>query len=276
MRLALLTTETLVSAAPVRRFVAAHAASIAMVGLSDPFRAERGGLTGAIRATLDRSGPLLLPWLIVDLVLPKAAGRVAGWLPRRRARVAEATPLRRLCARLGIVAETVADMNGPSFRDRLAASRADAILTFGCDQVLSAATIDTLPRGGFNVHAGLLPLQRGPMPTLHALREEPPRFGLTIHRLTPRLQAGAILAQAPVELADGVSALEAALTLHEAAVPLLAETLDRLADGTALEYAVAPGPYQGFPSPAELWALARARRHTVRWRDVGRALRTPV
>lgn len=268
----MLTTEALVSAVPVRRFVAANAPCIAMVGLSDPFRAARGGMRGAIGAALDRSGPRVLPWLLADLVLP----RLAGWLPRRRGGAVEATPLGRLCRRLGICAELVPDVNAPAFRDRLAASRADAILTFHFDQILSAETIDALPLGGFNVHAGLLPDQRGPMPTLRALGEDPPHFGITLHRLAPRIQAGAILAQAPIELPEGVSALEAALTLHEAAVPLLAETLDRVADGTAVEYVVAPGLYGSFPTRGELWALARAGRRLVGWRDFGRALRTPV
>jgi hypothetical protein len=267
-----LTTEALVAAAPLRRFVAAHAASIAMVGLSDPFRPARGGMIAQARAALERSGPWLLPFLATDLVLPRLVGR----LPRRPDQAPAATPLLRLCARLGICAETVVDMNAVTFRDRLAASRADAILTFQCDQILSAATLAVLPRGGFNVHAGLLPQQRGPMPTVHALRDDPPRFGVTIHRLVPCIQAGAILAQAPMELPKGISALEAALFLHEAAVPLLAETLDRLADGTAVDYAVEPGPYRRAPTRAELREVARAGGRLVRWRDVGRALQTPI
>jgi methionyl-tRNA formyltransferase len=271
MRIALLTLEALAAAAAVRRFVAQNPHRIALVALSDPFRPGQGGAIGQARRLLGRSGPRLLPYLAANFVLP----RMAGLLPRHATTV-ERTKLALLCARLGIAAQTVADMNAPDFHARLAASGAEAIVTFHCDQILSAETIAAVPQGGINVHAGLLPDHRGPVPTIHALLETPPRFGVTLHRLVPRIDAGAILAQRQLNLPPRTTALAAALRLHEAAVPMLTSVLDGLAAGTVTARPVEPGPYCGFPSAAQLRSLARAGCRTAGWSDLVRALTTPI
>jgi methionyl-tRNA formyltransferase len=271
MRIALLTLEALAAAAPVRRFVADHAARIALVALSDPFRPQRGGTLGQARHLLGRAGPRFLPYLAINFVLPRLAGVLA-----RRTDTPERTKLAALCARLGIPVATVADMNAPDFRARVAASGAEAIVTFHCDQILTAETIAAVPRGGINVHAGLLPDHRGPVPTLHALLEPSPRFGVTLHRLAPRIDAGAILAQARLDLPASTSALAAALALHAAALPLLCDVLDRMQAGTLDEQSVPPGRYCGFPTREEMRRLARAGRCGAGWSDLLRALRTPA
>lgn len=60
-----------------------------------------------------------------------------------------------------------------------------------------------VPRlGGINFHDALLPRHRGPNATGWAFRLDDPETGITIHRLTPEFDAGAILAQARVPIAD--------------------------------------------------------------------------
>ncbi|MGD0106471.1 MAG: formyltransferase family protein [Rhodopila sp.] len=271
MRVALLTLEALASASPVRRLVAQHADRIAYVALSDPYRPQQGGMFGQAVRLLRRSGPRLLPYMIANFSLP----RVAGLLPIRR-RTPEQKPMALLCAAHAIPVETVDDMNDPGFLERLRGSGADLILTFHCDQILTQRTIACLPHGAVNVHAGLLPDHRGPVPTIHALLEDPPRFGVTLHRLVPRIDAGPVLVQVAVDLPATMSALEAATELHAHAVPLVLTLLDALAAGSVTERVVEPGPYCGFPTPAQLRQLARSKRSAASWRDVLRALLTPV
>jgi folate-dependent phosphoribosylglycinamide formyltransferase PurN len=271
MRVALLTLEALASAAPVRRFVASYPDRVAFVGLSDPYRPQQGGMFAQLWRLLRHSGPRLLPYLVINFELP----RIARWLPQGKT-PPERTPMKILCARLGIPAEVVADMNASAFHERLAASGADIILTFHCDQILSAATVGCLPHGGLNVHPSLLPEYRGPVPTIHALLSERPQFGVSVHRLVPQIDAGSILAQVRLDLPARTTALEAVLRLHEAGVPLVVDVLDALARGAATEHVVAPLPYCGFPTGGQLKQLARMGGRTASWRDVGRALRTPV
>lgn len=271
MRIALLTLEALASAAPVRRLVATYPERIAFVGLSDPYRPQQGGMTGQALRFLKRSGPRLLPYMLANFSLP----RIAGLMPLKP-KSAEATPMGALCAAFGIPAETVPDMNAATFRNRLAATGADLILTFHCDQILTQATIDCLPLGALNVHAGLLPAHRGPVPTIHAMLPDSPGFGVTLHRLVPRIDAGPILAQRRIDLPLGLSALGAARHLHEAAVPMVIALLDCLAAGTATERTEAPLPYCPFPTAAQLRLLTRTGKRTASWDDVRLALRTPV
>ena len=275
LRIALLTFESLVSAEAVRRFAAEHAGRIALVALSDPLRQRRLAETRRTWRTLRRSGPRLLPYLLGNFVLPRLAPRPLPGLPARAA-APERTPLPRLCRQLGLPCLKVPDCNAPDFKAALAASGAELIVTFHFDQILAPATLAAVPRGGINVHPGPLPAQRGPVPTLHALLEPAPRFAVTLHRLAARIDAGPILAQQALPLPPDTTALEAARQLHLAALPLLDATLPRLAAGAAVERAVAPLPYCGFPTAAELRRLAAAGRRLADRRDLWRALRLPA
>ena len=265
MRLAVLTLEATVNARAVRRFVARHAADIALVGLSDPFRPETGG---AIRQTWRRvrqSGPSLLPYLTVNFVLPRLLSVFAP-------ATIDATPLARACPTRGIPVVAVADVNADAFRERLSASGAELLVTFHFDQILTEATIAALPFGGINIHPSILPRHRGPTPTIHALLDDPVELGVTVHRLAPRIDAGAILAQARIADRPGLTAIGAARLAHDAALPLLDALLPAIAAGRAEAMQVPPLPYRGFPTPAELRALARKGRSAAGWSDVGDAL----
>ena len=270
MRIALLTLESTASSRAVRRFVAADPTRIALVGLSDPFRPEAGGSFGQTVKRLRQSGSALIPYLFLNFSLPRLAGST---LPRSRTDDPELTTMPVLCRRLGIPTADVRDVNGPDFRTQLAESGADLILTFHFDQILSADTISAAPLGGINIHPGMLPKHRGPVPTIHALLDDPVELGISIHRLVPKIDAGALLAQAPIPDRPGLTALEAAGLLHEAALPLLDGVLSELAAGRAVETPLATLPYRGFPTPDELRRLSRKGRSAAGPRDAAEALR---
>lgn len=269
MRIALLTLEALANAAAVRGFVAADPGRIAFVGLSDPFRPEAGGALGQTGKRLRVSGPRILPYLFLNFTLP----RLVGALPRRGR---PDTTVSGLCRRHGIPAEMVGDVNAASFRERLRASGADLLVSFHFDQILRAETVAAVPLGGINVHAGLLPSHRGPVPTIHALLDDPVALGVSIHRLVPRIDAGGLLAQARIADRPGLTALKAASLLHEAALPLLETVLAAIAAGTATETSLPTLPYRGFPSSAELARLGRKGRQAAGWGDLAAALRMPI
>jgi folate-dependent phosphoribosylglycinamide formyltransferase PurN len=272
MRIALLTLEALAAARAVRRFVTADPGRIALVGVSNPFRPEAGGALGQTWRRLRHSGPGLLPYLFLNFSAP----RLAGTLRLGGGREVSSTPLAETCARLGIPVTAVRDVNGPSFRERLAASGADLLLTFHFDQILSADTIGATRLGGVNVHPSLLPLHRGPVPTIHALLDDPVALGLSIHRLAPKIDAGALLTQVTMQDEPGLTALGAASRLHEMALPALETVLADLQAGRATERVVPTLPYRGFPSPGELRRLRARGRAAAGWSDLKAAWRTPV
>jgi methionyl-tRNA formyltransferase len=244
----------------VRDFLATPAGQgVVLVGRSPPFR---GGAVAALRAHLARSGPRLLPYLVANYALPHWRGG-RGWL------AAEA-------ARRGVPLLDLPEMNGAAARAAIRAARPDLLLTLHCDQILAPETLALAPLGGINLHPSLLPLHRGPVPTIHALAEPEPRFGVTVHRTAARIDAGAVLVQRAVALPPGTTASGAARALHRAGVPLLEEAIAALAAGRAEDRTFAPLPYGPFPPPALLRSLARRGRRLVDAADWRAAWRVRV
>jgi methionyl-tRNA formyltransferase len=274
-RMALFVLEALPNARAVRRFVEEHAGEIAFVGLSNAERPNAGGLLGQTWRHLRRSGPGFLPYLAINFGLPDL---LQGLHPlttglSRGARAATTVPLARLCKKLGIPTLYVDDVNGAEVAQAFARWKPELIVTFHFDQILSAATLALAPLGGLNVHPGLLPRHRGPVPTIHALAEEPPAFGVTVHRLVARIDAGAILAQEAVPLPPGTSATRAAILLHEHGRLLVDRVLATFAEGGRPEGRAAEAlPYCPFPSPALLRSLRRRGRRLTTWRDLSDSL----
>jgi methionyl-tRNA formyltransferase len=207
-----------------------------------------------------RSRLALAPYLLVNFVLPRVAATFTGG------------SLAAFCRKRGIGFLRLGDVNVPATIAALGAANVDALLLYHFDQILTAETIRQFPAGIANVHPSLLPAQRGPVPTIHLLLEPSPRAGVTIHRVTPRIDDGAILVQAEVALPREVSALGAARHLHLAALALVPVALDLLRAG-------APGtpqptrlPYCGFPSAGMLWRLRRMGRRSVHMGDISQAM----
>ena len=251
-KIALFVLEALPNARVVRRFVHDHAADIVLVGLSNAERRLVGGLTGQLRRHMARSGPRFLPYLAINFGLPDILRPAAPLLQAatRATAVPEATPLKRLCASLSIPAMGIDDVNDSQVAQAVRQAAPDVIVTFHFDQVLSGATIGLARLGGINVHPALLPRHRGPVPTIHALADGDRAFGVTLHRLAPAIDAGAILAQAPADLPTDVTATRAAILLHEQARPLMDQVLDGIDRSGVLSEgkAVPTMPYRPFPS----------------------------
>ncbi|MBL6459330.1 hypothetical protein JMJ55_28840 [Belnapia sp. T6] len=258
MRIALFTLDSPLSAAAVTAFLNRHGAEVVLIGRSLPYRPGAGGPLRQGWRHWRRSGTRFLPYLWVNYALPQVLGRggLARWAAAR-----------------GLPCPAVEDVNGPAMAAAIAAAGPDLLVSLHFDQILASTTLALAPRGGINLHPSLLPAHRGPVPTIWALAEPVPRFGVTVHRLAPRIDAGPILAQREVALPPGITASAAARALHLAGVPLLSEAIARLERGEAAERAVTPLPYCPFPPPGLLRALARQGRRLVGWGDFRTALR---
>lgn len=86
-----------------------------------------------------------------------------------------------------------------------------------------------VPRlGAVNGHPSLLPRYRGPMPISWAIRNGETEIGYTFHRMDAELDTGAILAQAPIPLADEHSWDELGSKIVESVGELLPRALERV------------------------------------------------
>ena len=90
-------------------------------------------------------------------------------------------------------------------------------------------------RGSLNIHASLLPALRGAAPIQGAILAGLPETGVTIMRMTPRLDAGPIILQARTPIVDDETYGELALRLSELGALALIEALALADVGEASE-----------------------------------------
>jgi methionyl-tRNA formyltransferase len=120
-----------------------------------------------------------------------------------------------------------------------------------------------------NIHPSALPKYRGPSPVLWAIRNGDPFMGLTVHRMTERIDAGPVLAQVDnIPIPDQVTSRDL-WDLTKAALPdLLAEALEHAVRGDlGISQDEAKVTYAGFPPPE--W-------YTVTWQGDRRSLHNQI
>jgi folate-dependent phosphoribosylglycinamide formyltransferase PurN len=241
MRLAVLTLESTASAEAAALVLRETRHQVVFLGLSDPYR---GGVART-RALLARSGPRILPWLFAEFAAPRLLR------PRPGGPLAEAARAR------GVAPIMLDDVNDDRTRGLLAEARPDLIVTCHFDQILTPEVIAIAPRGGVNLHPSLLPLHRGPMPCFWAAAEGQGAFGVSLHRLAARIDAGALLDQRAVAPPSGASVSGAARALHLAGAAMLVTLLDAIAAGREGGRDLPVLAYRPFPDRAALAAAAR-------------------
>jgi len=142
----------------------------------------------------------------------------------------------RLAAEQGIPVFAPDEVNHPLWVNRIGAMAPDIIFSFYYRNLLCDAILNSARVGSFNLHGSLLPKYRGRAPLNWVLVNGETETGVTLHRMTGRADAGAIIAQKKV----GITPEETALTLHrklnEAAQALLADCLPLLKEGQASEW----------------------------------------
>ncbi len=123
--------------------------------------------------------------------------------------------------------------------DTLDAKTIDAIRTFECEYAVCVAygkifpetLINTFPNGVLNVHYSLLPKHRGATPLEAALLAGEKETGVTIQKMAKELDAGDILAQETIAIADDETARELRPRLITLGATLLADTLPAFLSG---------------------------------------------
>lgn len=114
----------------------------------------------------------------------------------------------------------------------LRALEPELMICWGFPWKLPQAALDVPRLGSINLHPGLLPRHRGPVPLAWALRDGDERFGVTWHRMDAELDTGGILAQGSIPIEDGDSEImQIGPKLGAEAFRLLPGVLERVAAG---------------------------------------------
>ncbi len=127
-----------------------------------------------------------------------------------------------------------ANVNTPEIIERITGHRPDLIIVIAFGQKVGRELIDLPPKGAINVHASLLPKYRGSAPINWAIIYGETKTGNSIITLADKIDAGQILAQNEVEIAPDDTAGSLHDKLAQSAEPLLLDTVEKIAAGTAV------------------------------------------
>jgi methionyl-tRNA formyltransferase len=121
------------------------------------------------------------------------------------------SPVKRLALQYGIIVFQPETLKDAAVQARLASEQADIMIVAAYGLIIPD-TILHMPRYGcINIHASLLPRWRGAAPIQRALLAGDTKTGITIMEMVSRLDAGAMIAHAPLPITES----DTAQTLHD-------------------------------------------------------------
>jgi methionyl-tRNA formyltransferase len=158
-----------------------------------------------------------------------------------------------LCEENGIPYITPDDPAAPEVMERVKAAQPDFLFSFYYRHMLPVALLQAAPRGAYNMHGSLLPKYRGRVPVNWAVLHGETETGATLHEMTAKPDAGAIIGQTMVPILPDDTAFEVFGKLTVAAEQTLWNALPGLIDGSAprLPNDLSKGSYFGGRKPED-------------------------
>ena len=130
----------------------------------------------------------------------------------------------------GIPYSIVANINAPEVRAAMEQQQLDLFIVAICKNILKKEVLQIPSYGAINIHPSLLPKYRGPTPIFWALYYNEPTVGVTFHRMTERIDEGAILGQYSLAVVNERSEEKITRKAFELAAEKLTEVLERVTD----------------------------------------------
>ena len=151
-----------------------------------------------------------------------------------------------------VPAWTVSDLRHPDSLAQLRALQPELLIVSCFRHILPASWLAVPAHGAWNLHPSLLPHLRGPDPLFWTFHENTSP-GVSMHRMSARVDAGPILAQSPLNFPDGISYADAERSCAQAGASLFLAALDKLDNGTlsAVPQHEANADYFPLPSRAD-------------------------
>lgn len=232
---------------------------VAVVGVVKSTRVlglEKGWLRGVL-GLLRRSG------VRYSLYLGCATG-AAEWLGRW----AGLPPVERVARERGLPILATADLNSVAGLDFIRRQGPDVLLSAFFNQRIGEQLCAVPQAGAVNIHPSLLPDFRGVDPLFHARLRGARQMGVSVHRISPEFDAGALLAQTEVALEPGASVLAGTALLFDSGMNLLLGCLPALLGGAKGQPQPAGGSYDSWPTPGEVRAFRRGGGRLLRLADL--------
>ena len=213
-----------------------------------------------LRLVVLGTGPFAVPMLAA---LRQSQHHVAAVVtrPDRTAptRRPPANPVREAAQAAGMTIFAPGRINDADAVAAVADLAPDLLVVCDYGQILSPAVLAAAPLGGINLHGSLLPRHRGAAPVQWAILEGDPITGVSVIRMTPALDAGAVIVAraAPIYPGDTAPALESHLA--ELGAGAVLEALERIGAARAL---ARPGEPLEIGMPQDESKATRAPRLT--------------
>ena len=157
---------------------------------------------------------------------------VTGALKHEGQRPAATSPMREAAARHGTPIFDPENVNAPPSLERIGQFEADLLVVCDYGQILSTATLAKARLGGINLHASLLPKYRGAAPINWALFHGEKETGVSVIHMTPRVDAGPVIAQGSTPIDADETAVELEARLAQIGAGLVRRAIDSLESGT--------------------------------------------
>ena len=132
----------------------------------------------------------------------------------------------------GIAVDQPDDVNAPEALQRIRELKPDLLVTAAYGQILSPALLSIPRLGGINLHGSILPAYRGAAPVARAIQNGETESGVTVIRMTPKIDAGGIVSIARTPIGPDETAGELEDRLAQLGAPLIAEAIAALAAGS--------------------------------------------
>jgi methionyl-tRNA formyltransferase len=151
--------------------------------------------------------------------------------PQGRKQEILSSPIKLAALARGIAVHQPESINAPEGVELVHRLAPDLLVTAAYGQILSAEVLSIPPMGGINLHGSILPKYRGAAPVARAIERGETETGVTVIRMSPRVDAGGMiaLARTPIDPDETAGALEDRLARLGA--PLVSEAIASLVTG---------------------------------------------
>ena len=145
--------------------------------------------------------------------------------PTARHRTPQPPPVKVAALRLGIPVLQPETLRDPMAVQQITALRPDVGVIAAYGEILRRDALAVPPHGYLNIHPSLLPRYRGPAPVAGAILAGDAETGVTVIRLTPKMDSGPIVAQQHVPLPSDARTNQITDELFHLGAALLADVL---------------------------------------------------
>jgi methionyl-tRNA formyltransferase len=153
--------------------------------------------------------------------------------PQGRKQVLVPSRIKLAAEALSIPIEQPEDVNASDTLERIRALEPDLFVTAAYGQILSGALLSIPRLGGINLHGSLLPAYRGAAPVARAIQNGETETGVTVILMTPRIDAGGMIAIARTPIGPDETAGELEDRLALLGAPLIPQVVAALTEARA-------------------------------------------